>query len=196
MAGRSPDGKPQVFVAQQDYDALRKKYESLLETTKESKPDWRSKAWVMAISAIGIAIVIAVAYHPNAAAQVEPFGEGYYTSNNVAGIHAANAFCGTRKEQRKMKPVDALGNSGLLFKCIMSAEELAADERAAAENAAAALEVTLSPEQRARCVDLRDQMRRAAEVGKGTDPDAAIDAAVKMEKLESEADSLKCWRKP
>ena len=42
LAGRSPYGKPLVFVSQQDYDALRKKYEAVLETTKQSKRDPRA----------------------------------------------------------------------------------------------------------------------------------------------------------
>jgi hypothetical protein len=174
LAGRSPDGKPLVFVSQQDYDALRKQYESLLETTKQSKPYWRSQAaWAMAIAAIGIAIVVAVAYHPVALARVEPYGGGFYTANDVAGVRAANAFCMARKEERQMRPLYTLGVSGLLFECVRSADEVVA-----------------------RCVELRSQMERAAAAAKRTDPDSAQDAGIKLLDLDGESDTLKCRNKP
>lgn len=122
MAGRSAEGKPLVFVSQQDYAALSKKYEELARAVK--KQHTYSWALVALVVVLGAA-VIAIRFR-SVSASVEPFGPGYYTSNNVAGVHAANAFCGSRKEQREMKLVDALGNSGLLFNCVMSAEELAA----------------------------------------------------------------------
>jgi hypothetical protein len=173
LAGRSPDGKPLVFVSQQDYEALRKKYESLLETTKQSKSNWRSKAWVVATAAIGIAIVVAVAYHPVASAHVEPYGAGFYTANDVAGVHAANAFCMARNEEKQMRPLYTLGVSGLLFECVRSADEVAA-----------------------RCVELRSQMEHAAADAKRTDPVSAQDAGIKLLDLDVESDALKCRNKP
>ena len=137
LAGRSPDGKPMVFVSQQDYDALRKKYEALLEKFNEPKRYWRSQAaWAMATAAIGIAIVLAVVYHPVASAHVEPYGGGFYTSNDVAGVRAANAFCMARKEGKEMRPLYPLGASGIFFECIKSADEVAADKRDAAKKEA------------------------------------------------------------
>jgi hypothetical protein len=138
LAGRSADGKPLVFVSQQDYDALRKQYEALLETTKQAKRDWGSWAtWIISVAAIGIAI-FALAYQPGAAAQVEPFGGYFYAANNVAGVHAANAFCMARKEERQMRPglANGFGPGGLVFVCVKSEEELAADKREAARKGA------------------------------------------------------------
>ena len=197
LAGRSPDGKPLVFVSQQDYDALRKKYESLLETTKQSKPDWRSRAtWVISIATISIAIV-ALAYKPDTSAHVEPFGGYFYAANNVAGVHAANAFCMARKEGRQMRPglANGLGPGGLVFECVKSDDEMAADKREAARKEAEPWQFTPSEENRARCIELRDQMNQAP-VDKWTGLNALLDAASKVEKLEGEADTLQCWSKP
>jgi hypothetical protein len=198
LAGRSPDGKPLVFVSQQDYDALRKQYESLLETTKQSKPYWRSQAaWAMAIAAIGIVIVVAVAYHPVALARVEPYGGGFYTANDVAGVRAANAFCMARKEGKEMRPLYPLGASGIFFECIKSANEVAADNREAARKEAELWQFLPSEENRARCIELRNQMKQAEAANKGlVGTEALLDAVIKAEKLEAEAETLKCWKKP
>jgi len=53
-----------------------------------------------------VIVVAAIAIRfDSVSASIEPFAPGYY--NNVAGIHAANAFRGSRKEQLQMKPVNA-----------------------------------------------------------------------------------------
>jgi hypothetical protein len=199
LAGRSPDGKPLVFVSQQDYDAIREQYEALLETTKQAKPGWWSRAtWVISVAAIGIAI-FALAYKSGTSAQVEPFGGYFYAANNVAGVHAANAFCMARKERRQMRPglANGLGPGGLVFECIKSDEEVAADEREAARKEGEPLQFTPSEENRAKCMELRNQMKQAEAANKGlVGTEALLDAVTKAEKLEAEAETLKCWNKP
>jgi hypothetical protein len=197
LAGRSPEGKPLASVSQQDYDALRKKYELLLAAANRPNPYWRSKAaWVGAIAVIGVAIVVAVAHRPVASAQVEPYGGGFYTANDLAGVHAANAFCMAREAERQMRPLYALGGRGLFFDCVKSDEEVAADKREAARQDAEPWQFTPSAENPTRCVELRDQMTQVAAEGKGTNPDAVIGAAKKMEELNGEAATLNCRRKP
>jgi hypothetical protein len=42
MAGRSPEGKPLVFVSQEDYAALSKKHEDLLSAVRKQRTFLRS----------------------------------------------------------------------------------------------------------------------------------------------------------
>jgi hypothetical protein len=196
LAGRSPDGKPLVFVSQQDYDALRNKYEALLESTKHSKRDLRLKILLlMGLAAMGAAIVVAVAYRTVASAHVEPYGRGFYTANDVAGVHAANAFCMARKEAKQMRPLYATGASGLLFECVKSDDEAAADKREAARKEAEPWQFTPSAENRARCIELRDQWQKVQAGPKGKDLNAILDAAKEVEKLQDEAENLQCLSK-
>jgi hypothetical protein len=95
-----------------------------------------------------------------------------------------------------MKPVDALGNSGLLFKCIMTAEEVLADKREAARKDAEPLQFAPSEENRARCTELRDQMNQAPVENKGKSLNELRDTAIAAENLQREAETLQCWSKP
>ena len=152
--------------------------------TKQSKPDWRSNAWVVAIFAIGIAIVIAMAYHPDTSAHVEPFGKYFYAANDVVGVRAANAFCMARKEERQMRPGNVLGAGRLVFECVKSDDEVAADKRAAAEKDAAALAITPSPADNAKCAELRNQEERMLK-DKSADPLETLALAEEIEKCSS-----------
>jgi hypothetical protein len=185
MAGRSPDGMPLVFVSQRDHDALRKKYEELLlKTEKQRKAYWRWQvALVVTIASIVVAVSIVAARSPRAAARIEPFGRYFYASNDAVGVHTANAFCSSRSQNRQMQPVNGWGANGLVFECIESADEIAADERAAAKKDAEPWQFTPSPEHLARCVELRDQLKATAKNDKLVD-------------LMAEEEALKCWSKP
>jgi hypothetical protein len=188
MAGRSADGKPLVFESRADYDALRTKYEELL---RMSKIRYRNSRWqvasVAAIASVAVVIGGYLSFHRSAEALIEPFGKGYYTSNDVTGVHAANAFCMARKEERRMWPVDTSGTRGLLFKCVWSAEEEAADAR---------VKDPSSPEHRAKCADLREKMQQAEDETKGSRPDAELHATQTLLQLAVEADTLKCQSNP
>jgi hypothetical protein len=198
MAGRSPEGKPLVFVSRQDYDELLKKYELLLERVNNSTPAWQSKApWITALASMGIAIVVAVVYHPVALPPVEPYGGAFYATNDIAGVHAANEFCMARKEDKRMKPLYPLGAKGLYFECVQTDDEIAAAKREAARKEAEPWQFTPSAENRARCIELRDQREQIANDTKGlVGLDALRDAAFKADKLDNEANTLKCWSKP
>jgi hypothetical protein len=106
------------------------------------------------------------------------------------GVRAANEFCTARKQNRHMHPVNVMGASGLVFECVKRADELIADERAAIKRTAQPWQFTPSPQNRARCVELRD---RRNELGKA---DKNTDVLADLVNIEKEEDSLKCWTKP
>jgi hypothetical protein len=194
MAGRSPDGKPLVFVSQRDFEALREKYEELLKTVKQRKVQGRWQAVAVAtVTSMVIAGAIIASPHSRASIPIEPFGKHFYATNDAVGVHAANAFCSARSQKRQMNPINAVGAGGLIFECVKSAEEHAAEERVVAKREAEPWQFTPSPEHRARCIELRDQLKEAAEKGEEGDPLSALQGA---ETLDAEADSLKCWSKP
>lgn len=121
----------------------------LLERVNKPTPTWRAKTpWITAVAAIGIAIVIAVAYHPVALTPVEAYGGGFYATNDIAGVHAANEFCMARKQEKQMRPLYPLGAKGLLFECVKTDDEIAADKREAARKEAAPWQFSPSAENR------------------------------------------------
>jgi hypothetical protein len=192
MAGRSPEGKPLVFVLQQDYDVLLKKHEALFRTENQRKSRLWWQMGSIALACIVAAISFVVIPHQGGA-QIEPFGRYFYAAYDAAGVHMANAFCATRSQNRQMKPVNVLGSNGLVFECGASADELAEEQRASAKRDAQPSQFTPAPEQRARCVELRDQIRLIIDNTKSAD---ALARATQVEKLDAEAVALKCWSKP
>jgi hypothetical protein len=117
MAGRSPEGKPLVFVSQQDYAALSKKHEELLSAVRKQRAYLK---WLLLALAGVIAVVAFAAVgmrQTSAAGSVEPFGRYFFTSYDAAGVRAENAFCAVKNEGRQLKPLNVSG-AGLVFECI------------------------------------------------------------------------------
>jgi hypothetical protein len=187
MAGRSPEGKPLVFVSRKDFDALHKSYEDLLKTSKQ-RHRYLLGMSVVALLSVVIAISI-VAAHPLAATHIEQFGDEFYTTNDVPGVHTANGFCAARNTRKHMHPLKILG-SGVVFECVQSEEERSADARLAEKRDEAQWSFTPSAENRSRCVELRDS-RKQLQANSGP-----LDEFRQVENLVKEEEALKCWSKP